>query len=129
MGVRKYATDSERKDAAREQCRKYRATDRAKQIAADKQRVWQSKNKHKPREYLLRNKYGLTIDNYKSILAAQNNKCAICEVTMSETFIDHDHYTGLTRGILCRHCNLGIGHFFDSIETLNKAIKYLSWHL
>ena len=38
---------------------------------------------------------------------------------------DHDHSSGVLRGWLCHHCNLGIGHFGDSIEKLNAAIVYL----
>jgi hypothetical protein len=39
--------------------------------------------------------------------------------------VDHDHKTGLIRGLLCTQCNPGIGYFQDSIERLQLAIKYL----
>jgi len=38
---------------------------------------------------------------------------------------DHDHETGEFRGYLCHSCNRNIGGFNDSIESLERAIKYL----
>lgn len=37
----------------------------------------------------------------------QNFKCVICEVplTVLSGCLDHDHATGLVRGVLCRNCN------------------------
>lgn len=28
-------------------------------------------------------------------------------------------------GLLCHHCNTGLGSFFDETENLEKAINYL----
>ena len=39
--------------------------------------------------------------------------------------VDHDHETGAVRGLLCNHCNRGIGLLGDSITNLENAIKYL----
>ena len=39
--------------------------------------------------------------------------------------MDHNHDTGKFRGMLCNHCNRGLGNFFDNIENLEKAILYL----
>lgn len=40
--------------------------------------------------------------------------------------LDHNHQTGQFRGWLCSNCNTGIGKLGDSIEGLEKAIRYLS---
>jgi hypothetical protein len=40
--------------------------------------------------------------------------------------VDHNHDTDDFRGHLCHNCNRGLGVFQDSIERLERAIKYLS---
>lgn len=41
------------------------------------------------------------------ILKRQEGKCPLCtkSITVAEACLDHDHYTGLIRGALCRNCN------------------------
>ncbi len=79
------------------------------------------------RSYQLR-KFGITSIEYDEILKRQNNVCAICN-KISESgrrlAVDHDHDSGMVRGLLCGKCNRGIGLFDDNPETLEKAISYL----
>lgn|SRR4030066_2219535 len=88
------------------------------------------------REYDLKNKYGLSLDQFEAILEAQENKCLICARTFTKRLIgsgqapgysvvDHNHLTGAVRGILCNACNVSLGGFNDSVEMLEKAIVYL----
>lgn len=63
------------------------------------------------------------------------NVCSICHqperITsrltgeLHELSVDHCHITGNIRGLLCRHCNAGLGLFKDNIELLEKALSYL----
>ena len=39
--------------------------------------------------------------------------------------IDHCHKTNKIRGLLCHHCNIGLGNFNDNVVNLQLAIKYL----
>lgn len=41
------------------------------------------------------------------ILKRQEGRCPLCTkgITVAEACLDHDHYTGLIRGALCRNCN------------------------
>lgn len=62
------------------------------------------------------------------LLEVQNNQCAICGESESESeqlHVDHDHASGLVRGMLCRGCNLGLGNFKDDPIRLAVAIAYL----
>ena len=75
-------------------------------------------------------KYGITLDQYKEKLNDQGNACAICQTKIpggkkDSFFIDHDHETGKVRGLLCRSCNLMIGHAKDDTQLLATAIGYL----
>jgi hypothetical protein len=62
----------------------------------------------------------------EAIWLAQDKKCAICEIPIEfNAHVDHDHLTGLIRGMLCKNCNPGLGQFKDNIRSLERAIDYL----
>src|ERR1017187_2822843 len=57
-------------------------------------------------------------------------KTEVCEICLKPPgdkplCFDHDHTTDLHRGWLCHHCNIGLGHFGDSTELLERAKTYL----
>jgi hypothetical protein len=54
----------------------------------------------------------------------QNSACAICK-EKSPLYIDHCHSTDKVRGLLCRVCNVMLGHARDKTEILNAAADYL----
>ncbi len=39
--------------------------------------------------------------------------------------LDHDYATQTFRGWICQTCNIGLGHFGDSVEGLMRGIDYL----
>lgn len=71
----------------------------------------------------------MTYERYLQMLESQNSCCAICgghqDDFKRKLCVDHDHKTGEARGLLCDACNGGIGKLRDSVELLEKAIKYL----
>lgn len=74
-------------------------------------------------------KFGITVEQYETLIKNQGDCCAICN-TYSSKFsrvlsIDHDHTTNKVRGLLCSNCNLGLGYFKDNPELLEKAIEYV----
>ena len=50
--------------------------------------------------------------------------CVICG-SEEKLVVDHDHKTGKVRGMLCNHCNRGLGHFRDDPMLLEFAAQYL----
>jgi len=76
----------------------------------------------------LRHKFGITLEDYDSMLAQQDGKCAICrsEEPKGKRFsVDHNHETGEVRGLLCNSCNVAIGLLKDSPAVLEAAKEYL----
>lgn len=51
-------------------------------------------------------------------------QCVICG-SEEKLVVDHDHKTGEIRGLLCNHCNRGLGHFKDDPMLLEFAAQYL----
>ena len=76
-------------------------------------------------------KYGVGNDWVDAKVVEQGG-CAVCQVKRprgrSDWNVDHDHKTGKVRGVLCGHCNSGLGHFRDDVESLRLAIRYLETH-
>lgn len=76
----------------------------------------------------LRRTYGITIEQFEEMLEVQAGLCAICTEPMvpgKGTHVDHCHSTGRVRGLLCQHCNRGLGYFRDSPLLLEGAAPYL----
>lgn len=59
-------------------------------------------------------RYGVTPEDYSKSLRDQEQACAICKNPLptnpKDVHQDHDHATGVARGVLCRRCNIALGH-------------------
>jgi hypothetical protein len=77
----------------------------------------------------LRNKFGMTVEQYNEILDKQEGKCAICGSTPDNLgkrlAVDHDHVSGKKRGLLCTTCNVVLGLFKDNVARFVSAVEYL----
>lgn len=73
--------------------------------------------------------YGMSDDDYMAFYDAQNGRCRACLVAFDDDVygmcVDHDHSTGIVRGLLCSPCNVGLGMFGDDPERLERAARYL----
>jgi hypothetical protein len=92
------------------------------------------------REYNLRRNlryfYGLTLDQYETMLEGQGGGCAICgfvplpdgKNAAARLHVDHDHETGKVRALLCNGCNRGMGYLGDNPTRLRAAADYIEKH-
>lgn len=86
---------------------------RDKYLAIERERSW-------------RKKYGLTVERYNEMLAAQGGACAICKSTKAGSkgqmfAVDHCHDSGRVRGLLCIACNSRLG-FVPWYNRFNEEI-------
>ena len=69
----------------------------------------------------------ITWDTHNKLLKKQNNRCAICDKRQKSKAlcVDHNHKTGLPRGLLCIACNLMLG-IVQKRGLLKACMKYLN---
>lgn len=81
------------------------------------------------REYVLKTKYGITLEEYNRMFNEQQGCCAICNTHQSDLTkalsVDHNHDTGEVRGLLCNRCNVALGYMNDDAKLLLNASQYL----
>jgi hypothetical protein len=80
------------------------------------------------RNFHLKKKYNMTLDEFEDRAEAVDYKCEICngeERRHKHLVVDHNHDTGEVRGLLCSTCNSGLGLFKDNPDVLASAIIYL----
>ena len=75
-------------------------------------------------------KLGVCNAKYEEMLVKQKGCCAICGAILNSSrytklAVDHDHKTGVVRGLLCMNCNTALGLMKDSVERFTSAIQYL----
>lgn len=91
---------------------------------------WKSRNIERVRERRRLRQYRMDPGTYIALVERQGNRCALCmrqaaDCTGKTLNVDHCHATGRVRGLLCKNCNLLLGHVGDSKETLSRMIVYL----
>ena len=69
--------------------------------------------------------YRLTPEDHAAILRHQGRVCAITGKPSNRYNVDHDHKTGLIRGLLDWKVNKGLAFFNDDPELLRAAAYYL----
>ena len=66
--------------------------------------------------------------DYDRLYQIQQGKCKICKRHQTELnrrlSVDHNHKTGIVRGLLCIPCNTKLGHVEDR-NFYKKAMQYL----
>jgi hypothetical protein len=108
---------------------------------------WREKNKEKVQQYKhdrhlrqkedptyrqrarsrrLKNKYGITAEEYATMLNAQGGGCKLCFRAPGSRplHVDHCHTTGVVRGLLCHQCNWYLGTVDKDPGILNRITAY-----
>lgn len=63
-------------------------------------------------------------DDDLKVMLSSVFSCTICG-SEEKLVVDHDHKSHRIRGLLCNHCNRGLGHFKDDPDLLEYARIYL----
>lgn len=106
----------------------YHKNDENKTRRRSHSKEWYLKNKKRVQEQKRQNTYGLTPEQYKKLYDSQQGICAICKTNPAQV-VDHDHETGLVRGLLCSNCNLALGGYevFSKRNLLASVEAYLEF--
>lgn len=99
--------------------------------------MWAKNNPEKARESSkfrsIKNRFGLTKEQYNKMLVKQNYKCKICLTDNPKTYnnisfcIDHCHKTNKVRSLLCSRCNRCLGFLKEDIQLLKNMIQYIKY--
>jgi hypothetical protein len=102
----------------------------------DQNKKWRHANRQQVLESSercrIKKKYGITLEQYRDRIAAQDGKCEICKQppsgkrSKSKLHLDHCHQTGKLRGFICGQCNTSLGMAKDSVAILAAMIVYLN---
>ena len=111
----------------------YQNHDDNKRSARKRMRQARISNPESFKKLKLRSTYGISMEEFTTLLDSQEHKCAICVRELSgkvnsrdlKAYVDHNHETGTVRGILCLHCNSLIGYCREDKGVLLSAIDYL----
>lgn len=70
-------------------------------------------------------RHGITIEQRAAFVESQNGVCPLCDKPLDdvEVHVDHDHETGMLRGLLCRTCNNRLGWYE---QRARKVAEYLT---
>lgn len=77
-------------------------------------------------------RYDLSWPEYQVLVARSAGKCEVCTTELKPlkdrearlVHVDHDHVTGIVRGIICHRCNQRLAAL-DDTDWMSKAQAYL----
>lgn len=126
------SVDKARKSGLSSWCKACRAYTAKKWANLNPEKVKENKKSPgylKQREYMLRHRYGLSLEEYDLLLKQQGHSCAICKKHENELtyllHVDHCHDNGNVRGLLCSACNLYVGYVKNNPSVFTNGELYL----
>lgn len=111
-------------------CKRCRAAQERRRYQRDRVAILErartdDRRKERVRWRALERKYGLSKHDHHSMWVAQRGCCAICGVRHERLVVDHDHRSGVVRGLLCVGCNFAVGELRDDPALCDAAARYL----
>lgn len=96
-------------------------------------KIYRYCNKHiVPKNKWLVSNYGISIDHYYAMYDEQKGRCKICDKfcprhsdVRDVLYVDHDKELKIIRGLLCRRCNLAIGHAKHNSGIIRNLKEYV----
>lgn len=101
------------------------------QAARDYRKAYRAKHAseiaRKKYEGRIRRVYGMSVEDYEALRDSQGGVCVVCgrDPSPKRLYVDHDHATGLVRGLLCNNCNSAIGLLADNPAAMRAAAAYV----
>ncbi|WP_256360620.1 endonuclease domain-containing protein [Methylomonas koyamae] len=77
------------------------------------------------------NKYTMQIKSFQikplreQLLKEQDGKCALCGFDCEVPCLDHSHFTGRIRGVICRNCNVALGRYENGCVRSGRKDRIL----
>lgn len=100
-----------------------------------KKRAWMSQYAKRgkviarERARTLRRNYEMSVEDFDCLFLSQGMVCAICGTDAFNgrgPHVDHNHKTGVVRGILCHDCNMAVGFVKDDPKRAMAVAKFLA---
>ena len=125
---REYAKTPEERKKRNEYMQKWKDKNRERtnQLARESHKRNRYKHVEKLKDKHLMMSYGITMIDKKKMILRQGNKCLICEGQFKNSrdcHIDHNHFTGQVRGVLCHVCNTKLGWYEKNSPKVNKYLN------
>lgn len=84
------------------------------------------------RRLRLLTEYGLSPEAFETLMREQNGWCAACRRPPTglnpkdvNLHVDHDHWSGFVRGLLCNTCNRALGLLGDNSRYVRGLLRYI----
>jgi ferric-dicitrate binding protein FerR (iron transport regulator) len=98
-------------------------------------RAWNAAHPNELSAMHLKRRYGISGEDRQQMFDAQEGKCAVCGRSISLVVhgrnhpdmghVDHDHRTGMVRGLVCRSCNTALAMVRDDPRVARAVACYL----
>jgi len=90
----------------------------------DRLAVQRQQSRHVKKNQDLKRLYGLTLDEFQALQEKQDHRCAVCG-EIAKLVVDHNHSTGLVRGLLCSSCNRALGYAKENPVRLRALAEWI----